>query len=137
MSEAAIRAGIVKWGRSMFERGLTGGSSGNISARLDDGYIFTPTNSCLGFLDPDRLSKLDLNGDPVSGDKPTKEAFLHTCMYRERPKSGAVVHLHSTHSVAVSCLDGIDCDNCLPPITAYYAVTPGNPASVIRSDFAY
>ena len=125
MSEAAIRAGIVKWGRSMFERGLTSGSSGNISARLDDGYIFTPTNSCLGFLDPDRLSKLDPDGKPVSGDPPTKELPLHFAFYESRPSARAVVHLHSTYATALSCLSDVDPDDALPPMTPYVVMRVG------------
>jgi ribulose-5-phosphate 4-epimerase/fuculose-1-phosphate aldolase len=110
----------------LFNRGLTHGSTGNISIALPDGgWLMTPTGSSLGTLDPARLSKLDATGRLIEGDKPTKEAFLHTTMYGARPGSGAVVHLHSTHSVAVSCLDGIDHDNCLPPITAYYAMRIG------------
>ncbi|MGE0700380.1 MAG: 3-oxo-tetronate 4-phosphate decarboxylase [Hyphomicrobiaceae bacterium] len=127
MSEdARIAEDICRVGASLFERGLTHGSTGNISASLPDGgWLMTPTGSSLGTLDPARLSRLDASGRHIGGDKPTKEAFLHTCMYRERPKSGAVVHLHSTHSVAVSCLDGIDHANCLPPITAYYVMRIG------------
>ena len=124
--EAKLREEICRVGASLFNRGLTHGSTGNISASLaDGGWLMTPTGSSLGTLDPARLSKLDAAGRHVGGDKPTKEAFLHTCMYRERPKSGAVVHLHSTHSVAVSCLDGVDHANCLPPITAYYVMRIG------------
>jgi ribulose-5-phosphate 4-epimerase/fuculose-1-phosphate aldolase len=117
---------ICRVGASLFSRGLTHGSTGNISVALPGGgWLMTPTGSSLGTLDPARLSRLDANGRLIGGDKPTKEAFLHTCMYRERPQSGAVVHLHSTHSVAVSCLDDIDCENCLPPITAYYVMRIG------------
>ncbi len=124
--EAKLREDICRVGASLFNRGLTHGSTGNISAALSDGgWLMTPTGSSLGTLDPARLSHLDTNGKHIGGDKPTKEAFLHTCMYRERPKSGAVVHLHSTHSVAVSCLDGIDCASCLPPITAYFVMRIG------------
>lgn len=94
-------------------------------ARIDGGWLMTPTGSSLGTLDPARLSKLDPSGRLIDGDAPTKESFLHTTMYEKRPKSGAVVHLHSTHSVAVSCLDGIDHANCLPPITAYYVMRIG------------
>ncbi|MFV0298388.1 MAG: 3-oxo-tetronate 4-phosphate decarboxylase [Hyphomicrobiaceae bacterium] len=127
MSDDAKRAEqICRVGASLFNRGLTHGSTGNISVRCaDGGWLMTPTGSSLGTLDPARLSRLAPDGRHIGGDKPTKEAFLHTCMYRERPTSGAVVHLHSTHSVAVSCLDGIDCHNCLPPITAYYAMRIG------------
>lgn len=124
--EARQREAIVAAGASLFNRGLTHGSTGNISVALPDGgWLMTPTGSSLGNLDPARLSRLDGSGNLVAGDKPTKEAFLHTTMYRERPASGAVVHLHSTHSVAVSCLDGIDHANCLPPITAYYVMRIG------------
>ncbi|MEZ5851310.1 MAG: aldolase [Hyphomicrobiaceae bacterium] len=125
-AEAKLRELICTSGASLFDRGLTHGSTGNISLVLPDGgWLMTPTGSSLGTLDPARLSKLDASGAHVDGDKPTKEAFLHTCMYRERPGAGAVVHLHSTHSVAVSCLDGIDCQSCLPPITAYFAMRIG------------
>ncbi|MEZ5815871.1 MAG: aldolase [Hyphomicrobiaceae bacterium] len=125
-TETRIAEDICRVGSSLFNRGLTHGSTGNISAALPDGgWLMTPTGSSLGTLDPARLSRLDASGRHVGGDKPTKEAFLHTCMYRERPKSGAVVHLHSTHSVAVSCLEGVDHANCLPPITAYYVMRIG------------
>jgi ribulose-5-phosphate 4-epimerase/fuculose-1-phosphate aldolase len=117
---------VCSAGASLFNRGLTHGSTGNISVALPDGgWLMTPTGSSLGTLDPARLSKLDAAGKLVSGDAPTKESFLHTTMYDRRPKSGAVVHLHSRHSVAVSCLDGIDHANCLPPITAYYVMRIG------------
>ena len=125
MSEARLREEICRLGQSMFERGLTCGSSGNISARLEEGWLMTPTNVSLGRLDPARLSRLDASGRLVEGDPPTKESFLHRAMYEERPKAGAVVHLHSTHSVAVSCLDGLDPDDLLPPITAYYVMRVG------------
>jgi len=125
-SESELREKITATALSLFERGLTHGSTGNISASLPDGgWLMTPTGSSLGNLDPARISKLDAKGVHVDGDKPTKEAFLHAAMYGRRPGSGAVVHLHSTHSVAVSCLAGIDADNCLPPITAYYAMRIG------------
>jgi 3-dehydro-4-phosphotetronate decarboxylase len=125
VSEARLREAICRLGASIFARGLTAGSSGNISVRLDDGFLMTPTNVSLGGLDPARLSKLDAAGNPVSGDAPTKESFLHRAMYEERGKAGAVVHLHSTHSVAVSCLAEIDPADVLPPITAYYVMRVG------------
>ena len=119
------RDSLVAYGKSMFERRLTFGSSGNISVRTDDGWLMSPTNVSLGALDPAKLSKLDASGKHVAGDAPTKESFLHLAMYRERAAARAVVHLHSTHSVAVSCLDGIDHDDVLPPITAYYVMRVG------------
>jgi ribulose-5-phosphate 4-epimerase/fuculose-1-phosphate aldolase len=125
MTEAKLREEICYFGKSLFDRGLTPGSSGNISARVDGGWLMTPTNSCLGRLDPATLSKVDNRGNPISGDKPTKEAFLHLSMYAERPAAGAIVHLHSTHSVAVSVLADTDPDEPIPPITAYYVMRIG------------
>jgi ribulose-5-phosphate 4-epimerase/fuculose-1-phosphate aldolase len=125
MSETSLREAIVRFGRSLFERGLTFGSSGNISARLDDGWLMTPTNLALDRLDPARLAKLDADGKLVSGDAPTKESFLHIAMYRERAAARAVVHLHSTYSVAVSCLADVDPADVLPPVTAYYVMRVG------------
>lgn len=125
MNETKTRDAIARLAKSMFDRGLTFGSSGNISVRVDDGWLMTPTGSTMGNLDPERISKLDENGTHIGGDKPTKESFLHIAMYEERPKTGAVVHLHATHSVAVSCLADIDPQNVLPPITAYYVMKIG------------
>jgi len=125
MNENQQRDQIVRLAKSMFERGLTFGSSGNISARVDDGWLMTPTGSTMGTLDPAKISKLDNDGEHISGDKPTKESFLHQVMYEKRPGTGAVVHLHSTHSVAVSCLSDINKKNVLPPITAYYVMKIG------------
>src|SRR6266436_7786454 len=125
MSESTDREAICAIGKSIFARGLTAGSSGNISVRTKEGWLMTPTNASLGRLDPARLSKLDPEGRLVSGDPPTKESFLHRVMYEERPTTGAVVHLHSTYSVAVSCLAEIDPADVLPPITAYYVMRVG------------
>lgn len=125
MTESRLRDEICWFGKSIFDRGLTAGSSGNISVRVDGGFLMTPTNSCLGRLDPATLSKVDSSGNAVSGDKPTKEAFLHLSMYAERPTAEAIVHLHSTHSVAVSVLADTDPVNPIPPITAYYVMKIG------------
>lgn len=125
MNESALREEIVRFGRSLFDRGLTAGSTGNISVRLDDGWLLTPTNACLGNLDPARLAKLDWQGRSISGDAPSKEAFLHRSLYEERQDAGAIVHLHSTHSAAVSCMSGLDHANCLPPLTAYFVMKIG------------
>ncbi|WP_159712994.1 3-oxo-tetronate 4-phosphate decarboxylase [Geminicoccus flavidas] len=125
-AEAKLREQICTIGRSIFDRGLTSGSTGNISARLDDGtWLMTPTNASLGRLDPARISKLDANGNLLSGDPPSKEIPLHSAMYDERASAGAIVHLHSTHSVAVSMLPEVDPDNVLPPLTAYYCMRCG------------
>jgi ribulose-5-phosphate 4-epimerase/fuculose-1-phosphate aldolase len=125
MTENDIRGKMVVHGTSLFERRYTCGGSGNISARVADGVLVTPTNSCLGRLEKDRISKLDWNGKIISGDPPSKEWGLHLAFFRARPETGAVVHLHSPHAVAVSCLNGLNPDNVLPPITPYFVMRIG------------
>jgi ribulose-5-phosphate 4-epimerase/fuculose-1-phosphate aldolase len=124
-TESKMRERIVSIGRSLYTRGLSPGSSGNISARLEEGWLLTPTNSSLGELDPACLSKLDWNGTLVSGAKPSKEYFLHLAMYQKRRQSGAIVHLHSSYAAAISCLDGLNPASCIPPITPYFVMRVG------------
>jgi ribulose-5-phosphate 4-epimerase/fuculose-1-phosphate aldolase len=124
-TETQARADIVRLSKSLFDRGLTPGSSGNISVRLDDGFLFTPTNACLGFLDAGRLSKLDASGKQVSGDPPTKELPLHFGFYEARPQARAVVHLHSTYATLLSCLTDVNPDDAIPPITPYVVMRVG------------
>jgi ribulose-5-phosphate 4-epimerase/fuculose-1-phosphate aldolase len=129
MDASKLREEICRFGRSLFERGLTPGSSGNISVRLDDGgWLVTPTNCSLGFLDPARLSQLDRDGRLVAGDPPTKEMPLHGALYDTRTATRAVVHLHSTHAVAVSTLPDIDPRAALPPLTPYSVMRCGSVA---------
>lgn len=123
--EARLREAICRFGHLLYMRGFAHGSSGNISARTSDGIIVTPTNSCLGLLDPAQLSKVAADGKHVSGDPPSKEAFLHLSMYQERSSARGIVHLHCTHAVAVSCRCHEDHSNVLPPLTAYYAMRIG------------
>src|SRR5271154_5262407 len=124
--ETRAREEICEVGLSLFSRGLTFGSTGNISVRLPEGgWLMTPTNASLGRLDPATLSKFDNENRLVSGGKPTKEAFLHFCMYGQRADARAVVHLHSTHSVAVSLLADVDPKDALPPLTAYFVMRVG------------
>lgn len=125
MNENALREQICDVAKSIFDRGLTHGSTGNISARCADGWLLTPTGSSLGRLDPAHLSKLDWSGRLLAGDPPSKESFLHLAMYQERARNQAVIHLHSTHSVAVSVLEELDPKDVLPPITAYYVMRIG------------
>lgn len=138
-SEEAVRAEMVRLAASLFQRGYSVGSAGNISAKVADGILMTPTNSCLGFLEADRISKLDFAGRHLSGDKPSKEVFLHQAFYETRPEAGAVVHLHSTYATALSCLADLDPEDTVPPITPYVVmrvgqvpllpyVRPGDPA---------
>jgi ribulose-5-phosphate 4-epimerase/fuculose-1-phosphate aldolase len=122
MNESTIREHMVATGESLFNRGLTAGSSGNLSVRLDDGWLITPTNVSLGQLDPARISRIGRGGELLSGDSPSKESFLHLAMYEQRPQDNAIVHLHSTYSAAVSCMAGLPADNCLPPLTAYFVM---------------
>ncbi|MGM4966642.1 3-oxo-tetronate 4-phosphate decarboxylase [Tardiphaga sp. 1201_B9_N1_1] len=131
MTDTKLREEICRLGRSLFDRGLTPGSSGNISVRCDDGgWLVSPTNASLGSLDPARLSRLDSNGRLISGDAPTKEVPLHTALYETRSAARAVVHLHSTHSVAISMLPEIDPRAALPPMTPYYLMKCGATALV-------
>jgi 3-dehydro-4-phosphotetronate decarboxylase len=125
VSESSLREDIAAFGELLTGLGLAHGATGNISVRLDDGFLVTPTNSRLGRLDPARIARLDRNGRQVGGDPPSKEAFLHQCVYEMRSGAQAIVHLHSTHSVAVSCIAGLDEADVLPPLTAYYVMRVG------------
>lgn len=120
MRDTVLREQICLLAKSMFDRGLTGGSTGNISARTDDGgLLVSPTGTSFGRLDPGRLSYFDASGTLIGGDQPTKEMPLHQAFYETRSSAGAVVHLHSCHSVALSMLPDADPDNFLPPLTPY------------------
>lgn len=141
ISENRLREDICRLAASLFDRGLTQGSSGNVSVRLaDGGLLVTPTGASLGRLDPARLARLDADGRFVSGDRPTKEVPLHEAFYATRGQTGAVVHLHSAHAVAWSTLQGVDPEDVLPPITPYAVMllgrdrllpffVPGDPAT--------
>lgn len=124
-SATAAREEMVAHGRSLFDRGLATGSSGNLSVRIDDGMLVTPTDVSLGALDPAAISHLSADGTLLDGARPSKEAFLHRAIYRARPQAGGIVHLHATHSAAVSCMAGLDEDDCLPPLTAYFVMKIG------------
>jgi len=129
MSDSQLRESICRYGRSLFDRGLTPGSSGNISVRTNDGgWLVTPTNASLGLLDPARLSRLDGAGRLLEGDAPTKEIPLHSALYETRRSAGAIVHLHSTHAVAITLLPDIDPKAPLPPMTPYFVMKCGCPA---------
>ncbi len=131
MSEAEIREAIAAHGRLLFGRGFSVGSAGNISVRLPDGFLITPTNSCLGRLDPQRISKLDREYRHVSGDKPSKEVFMHRAFLEARPEAGAVVHLHSTHATAIACLAEPGEPAPIPPLTPYFVMRIGRVMPVV------
>lgn len=132
MSESELRDLLAELARSLFQRGFSVGSAGNISARLEDGgYLMTPTNSCLGRLDPSRLSRLDANFKHVGGDRPSKEVFMHRAFYNARPDAGGVVHLHSTMATAVSCLPDVPQANPIPPLTPYFVMRIGGSLPIV------
>ncbi|HET6308841.1 MAG TPA: aldolase [Rhodopila sp.] len=131
MTEHDTRVLLCELASSLFARGFSVGSAGNISVRLADGYLMTPTNSSLGRLDPARLSKLDGAFRHVDGDKPSKEVFMHRAFYQARADAGAVVHLHSTQATAVSCLPGLDAANPIPPLTPYFVMRIGRLMPVV------
>jgi ribulose-5-phosphate 4-epimerase/fuculose-1-phosphate aldolase len=131
MSETELREAIAAHGRLLFGRGYSVGSAGNISVRLPDGFLITPTNSCLGRLDPLRISKLDLDYRHVSGDRPSKEVFMHRAFLATRPEAQAVVHLHSTHATAIACLAAPGEAAPIPPLTPYFVMRIGRSLPVI------
>ncbi|MCM2572143.1 aldolase [Achromobacter xylosoxidans] len=123
--ETRIREEICTVGASLYQRGYTVGAAGNISARLDDGWLITPTDACLGRLDPAELAKVDLAGNPVSGGKPSKTLALHRGIYQADPAARGVVHTHSTHLVALTLAGVWRQDEVLPPITPYQVMKVG------------
>lgn len=130
MNEGELRGLLVTLAASLFARGYSVGSAGNISARLPDGYLMTPTNSCLGRLDAARLSRLDAGFAHIGGDPPSKEVFMHRAFYQARPDAGAVVHLHSTMATAAACLEGVDAEP-IPPLTPYFVMRIGRHLPVV------
>jgi 3-dehydro-4-phosphotetronate decarboxylase len=131
VTEGELRTALVAHGRSLFARGYGVGTSGNLSVRLKDGgFLMSPTNVSLGGLEPDALSRLDSTGTLIDGPPATKEAWLHLATYRARPADRAVVHLHSTYAVALSCRTGLDPTDVLPPITPYVVMRVGRVAMV-------
>ena len=110
-TESELRDEICKIGASLYSRGYTVGTAGNISARLSDGFLITPTDACLGYLDPKKIAKLDNNGQQISGDRASKTIRLHSAIYQMDPNLRGIVHTHSTHLVALSLLQGVDLSN--------------------------
>ena len=124
-AELNVREDMARLCKSLFDRGFSVGTAGNVSVRLEDGILMTPTNVTLGDLVPERIAKIDLEGNHVAGDRPTKEVFLHQAFYETRPQAGAVVHLHSTWATALSCLTDVSPDDCIPPLTPYVVMRVG------------
>jgi ribulose-5-phosphate 4-epimerase/fuculose-1-phosphate aldolase len=131
MTEIETRRLLVGLAASLYARGYSVGSAGNISVRMLDGYLITPANSSLGRLDPARLSKLDAEFCHISGDPPSKEVFMHRAFYTSRQDAGAVVHLHSTMATAVTCLPDLDPINPIPPLTPYFVMRIGRRLPIV------
>ncbi len=129
--EQGARLLLAELGKSLFDRGYSVGSAGNISLRLPDGYLMTPTNSCLGRLDPTRISKLGPDWSHLSGDKPTKEVFLHRAFLTARPEAGAIVHLHSTYATAIACIAAPGETAPIPPLTPYFVMRVGRTLPIV------
>ena len=125
LAEQNLRDEICRIGDALFSRGYAHSTAGNISARLDDGYLITPTDACLGFLDPARLAKLSKDGAQISGDRASKTILLHAAIYREDERVGGIVHTHSTHLVALSLVSEVGAPSMLPPITPYFVMKVG------------
>lgn len=145
MTVAELRAEIARVGRSLFQRGYVHATAGNISVRLDDdqGYLITPTDACLGHLDPDRLAQVAPDGSPLAGDRASKTLALHRRIYDADPEARCVIHTHSTHLVALTLAGAWSDHDILPPITPYYVMKvghvplipyhrPGDPAAAAR-----
>ncbi|MDV5167793.1 aldolase [Photobacterium rosenbergii] len=126
MTEQQLREQMVTLARSMFERGYATGGAGNLSLKLPNGhFLATPTGSSFGRLDAERLSVIDIDGNHISGDRPSKEVAFHLAIYRNNSECNAIVHLHSTYLTALSCLEGLDTDNAIKPFTPYFVMRIG------------
>lgn len=143
MDEIRLREEICRVGRSLFERGYVHATAGNISARLDDGFLITPTDACLGFLEPDRLAHVDAHGEQRSGDRASKTLALHKVIYESDASARCVIHSHSTHLVALTLAGVWSEHDIVPPITPYFVMKvghvplipyhrPGDPAAAAR-----
>jgi ribulose-5-phosphate 4-epimerase/fuculose-1-phosphate aldolase len=126
MDERELRHEICRIGKSLFDRGYAHATAGNISAKLGDGYLITPTDACLGFLEPDRISRVDRDGGPLSGDRPSKTLALHRRIYAADPAARCVIHTHSTHLVSLALSGVWNPDDIVPPITPYYVMKVGH-----------
>jgi ribulose-5-phosphate 4-epimerase/fuculose-1-phosphate aldolase len=121
-----LREEICRVGRSLFERGYVHASAGNISARVDDGFLITPTDACLGFLEPARLAHVDARGEQISGDRASKTLALHKVIYASDERARCVIHSHSTHLVALTLAGVWSEHDIVPPITPYYVMKVGH-----------
>ena len=126
-TESSLREEICRVGRSLYERGYAHASAGNISVRLDDGAVLiTPSDACLGTLDPARLARVGADGVQSGGDRASKTLTLHRRIYTAEPQAGCVIHTHSTQLVALT-LEGVwQQDDILPPITPYFVMKVGH-----------
>lgn len=126
MDERALREEVRRVGASLFARGYVHATAGNISVRLDDGFLITPTDACLGFLEASRLARVDAKGEQVAGDRASKTLALHRRIYAADPSARCVIHTHSTHLVALTLAGCWSADDIVPPITPYYVMKVGH-----------
>ncbi len=126
MDEEQLRQEICRVGKSLFDRGYVHATAGNISARLEDGFLITATDACLGFLEPGKIAKVDREGAPVGGGRPSKTLTLHRRIYAADPTARCVIHTHSTHLVSLALAGVWTVDDIVPPITPYYVMKVGH-----------
>lgn len=124
--ESALRHELCRVGASLYARGYVHASAGNLSARLADGFLITPTDACLGTLEPARLARLDAQGRQVDGDPASKTLALHRRIYEAAPEARCVIHTHSTHLVALTLAGAWSADDVVPPITPYFVMKVGH-----------
>ncbi len=124
--ESLLREEVCRVGKSLFERGYVHATAGNISVRLDDGFLITPTDACLGFLDPSRLARVGVDGVQTDGDRASKTLALHRRIYAAAPDARCVIHSHSTHLVALTLQGVWSTDDIVPPITPYFVMKVGH-----------
>ena len=126
MDEQLLRQEICRVGKSLFDRGYVHATAGNISTRLDDGFLITATDACLGFLEPAKIAKVDREGSPMGGGRPSKTLTLHRRIYAADPAAHCVIHTHSTHLVSLALAGVWTVDDIVPPITPYYVMKVGH-----------
>lgn len=126
MDETAAREEICRVGASLYARGYVHASAGNISVRLADGWLITPTDACLGTLDPARLARIGAGGEQTAGDRASKTLALHRRIYEAAPEARCVIHTHSSHLVALTLAGVWSEGDVLPPITPYFVMKVGH-----------
>lgn len=129
MSDAVLdqhRQEICRIGKSLFDRGYAHSTAGNISVRTEEGFLITPTDACLGFMEPAQIAFVNVQGEQISGAPASKTLSLHQAIYRADPEARCVIHTHSTHLVALTLMGVWTSEDILPPVTPYYVMKVGH-----------